>query len=274
MPELPEVETIRRELKASIINKTITGCKILRKDIIGYPSPAQFCKSITGEKILNVTRRAKYLIINLTNNKRIIFHLRLSGAITLKQYHDKQNRFTRIIINLEDCQLCFDEPRALGRAYLLSEKDNPGQLAGFSKMSFEPICPEYDFNYFSQKIKNRRTRIKQLLLDQSVCAGVGNIYSDEALFRAGIRPTRKANTLKVEEIFKLLIALKQVLKQGIDECGTTVSDYKRTDGKTGNFQQFLYVYGKESKPCRICGKKIKSVKIGNRTTRYCPTCQK
>ncbi len=274
MPELPEVETIRRELSTEIIDKEITDCVILRKDVVGYPSPEKFCRSAIGEKILNVTRRAKYLILNLTNNKRMIFHLRLSGRIILKKCRKERTKFTRVIIELDNYQLTFDEPRALGRVYLLTEDDYPRQLAGFCRLSYEPISPEYDFNYFGQRIRKRKTMIKQFLLDQSVCAGVGNIYSDEALFRAGIRPTRKTNALKTEEIFNLLVALKEVLKQGIDECGTTVSDYKRTDGRSGNFQQFLYVYGREGEPCRICGNEIKALKIGNRTSRYCPICQR
>ncbi len=294
MPELPEVETIKRELKSEIINQKITDCKIFRKDIVGYPAPDKFCKCIINETIINVTRRAKYLIIVLSNEKKLIFHLRLSGRIfVLKnpqfqisnpkqslnsnleiiQFNEK-TKFVRLIIGLEDKLLVFCEPRALGRVYLIKENERPKILKGFFNLSFEPLSPEYDFNYFKDKIKNRKAKIKSVLLDQCICAGVGNIYSDEALFHAGIRPTRRANTLKTDEIFKLLLAMKQVLRKGIDECGTTVSDYKRTDGKSGNFQNFLYVYDREGEPCKKCGKTIVLTKIGNRSTRYCPKCQK
>jgi len=282
MPELPEVETIKRELKPKIINRKIVSCEILRKDIIGYPTPKIFCKSIINESIVNVSRRAKYLIFELSNNKKLIFHLRLSGAIIYLRNppvspFDKgrlKKKFARQVIQLNSGGIIFYEPRALGRIYLLREDEKPGVLKGFFNLSYEPISPEYDFNYFKNKIGNRKAMIKQLLLDQSVCAGVGNIYSDEALFRAGIRPTRRANTLNTEEIVKLLIALKDVLRKGIDELGTTVSDYKRTDGKSGNFQKFLYVYSREGESCRVCGRKIEIKKIGNRSTRYCPECQK
>jgi formamidopyrimidine-DNA glycosylase len=274
MPELPEVETIRRELKPKLINQRIIDCEIIRKDVIGHPKIESFSKSIINEKILDVQRRAKYLIIILSNNKKVIFHLRLSGSIIIKRCNAKKDRFTRLIIRLEKCQINFDEPRALGRVYALKDCETPEVLKGFFNLSYEPISPEYDFHYFQKMIIGRKTLIKSLLLDQRVCAGVGNIYSDEALFRAGIRPARKANTLRIEEIFRLLLALKQVLKEGIDEFGTTVSDYKRTSGNSGNFQNFLYVYDREGKPCKVCGKTIVLTRIGNRSSRYCPECQR
>ncbi|MEO0162161.1 MAG: bifunctional DNA-formamidopyrimidine glycosylase/DNA-(apurinic or apyrimidinic site) lyase [candidate division WOR-3 bacterium] len=292
MPELPEVETIKRELKSEIINQRILDCEILRRDIIGYPLPEKFCRNLINERVLDVIRRAKYLIIVLSNGKRLIFHLRLSGRIFIlkkpkianpKQFlnskletfvFNEKAKFVRLIIELEDKLLLFSEPRALGRVYLIEEDERPRVLKGFFNLSYEPLSPEYDFAYFKDKIKNRKAKIKSVLLDQCICAGVGNIYSDEALFHAGIRPTRRANTLKTDEIFKLLLAIKQVLKKGIDECGTTVSDYRRTDGKTGNFQNFLYVYDQEGKPCKKCGARIVLTKVGNRSTRYCPKCQK
>lgn len=274
MPELPEVETIKRELKPQIINQKIKDCIILRKDIIGCPRPKIFCESIIGEVITGVIRRGKYLIIELTNNKKMIFHLRLSGAITVKKYHSEPERFTRAIIKLDDYQLFFEEPRALGRIYFIKSDERPEVLKGLFNLGYEPISPEFDFSYFKKKLKGRKARIKSLLLDQNICAGVGNIYSDEALFHAGIRPLRRAKTLKIEEIFKLLFALKDVLNKAVENFGTTVSDYKRTNGKDGNFQDFLYVYSKEGKPCRVCGTKVTIKKIGNRHTRYCPKCQK
>jgi len=274
MPELPEVETIRRELKPIILNQKIQDCIILREDVIAHPSPKTFCTSIINEEIIDVSRRAKYLILELSNYKRLIFHLRLSGTIALKERDAEPERFTRVIIKLDDYQLFFKEPRALGRIYSVKDEEKPKVLKGFYKLGYEPISPEFDFKYFNDKIKGRKARIKSLLLDQNVCAGVGNIYSDEALFRAGIRPLRRAYRLKTEEVFKLLLALKDVLNEAIENFGTSVSDYKRTDGTNGSFQNFLYVYSKENKSCRKCGAKIVLKKIGNRSTRYCPKCQK
>jgi len=274
MPELPEVETIKRELRPKIVHQKIKDCTILRKDIIGFPSPHAFYRGIIGESITNVNRKGKYLIIELTNGKKLIFHLRLSGAITLKEQHEPSGRFDRLILKLTDYEMCFEEPRVLGRAYLVNADEKPDALKGFFGLGHEPICAEFDLNYLKSKIKNRKAHIKSLLLDQYICAGVGNIYSDEALFLAGVRPLRRAHSLKTHELFKLVLALKDVINKGIENFGTTVSDYKRTDGKSGNFQNSLHVYSRENEPCRKCGTKIIFKKMGNRRTRYCPKCQK
>ncbi len=274
MPELPEVETIRRELRPRIINQKIEECIIVRRDVIAHPDPETFCASIKNEEITDVVRRAKYLILELSNDKRLIFHLRLSGTISLRRKGTDSERFTRIILRLSNYELFFKEPRVLGRVYLLNGDEKPKTLKGFYKLGYEPISPEFDFHYLRNKIKGRKARIKSLLLDQNICAGVGNIYSDEALFRAGIRPLRRAYRLRTEEIFKLLLALKDVLNEAIENFGTSVAEYKRTDGSDGSFQDFLYVYSREDEPCRHCGTPIMLKKIGNRSTRYCPQCQK
>lgn len=274
MPELPEVETIRRELKPRILNQRIKKCTVLRKDIIAYPSLKKFCKSILNEEIVDVSRKAKYLILELTNYKKLIFHLRLSGTMLVKNRRVKPEPFTRVIFRLDDCQLFFNEPRVLGRIYLHMDDENPGVPKGLYTLGYEPLSPEFDFAYLRGKLTGRKARIKSLLLDQRICAGVGNIYSDEALFHAGIRPLRKANRVTIEETFKLLFSLKKVLYNAIGNFGTSVSDYRRTDGLSGNFQNFLFVYSRENKPCLVCGTRIVIKKIGNRSTRYCPNCQK
>ena len=274
MPELPEVETIRRELKPRIINQRITGCTILRDDVIGCPSAKAFCRSVTNETVVDVVRKAKYLILQLTGDKRLIFHLRLSGTLYLRNRDMPAERFTRVIITLEKYQLFFREPRVLGRVYLLQEKDKPHVPKGLYTLGREPLSREFDYEYFRNKIRGRKAHIKSLLLDQTICAGVGNIYSDEALFHAGIRPLRRARRVTIEETEKLLVALRKVLQKAVDNFGTSVGDYTRTDGSNGSFQDLLYVYGREGKPCRVCEAHIVVKKIGNRSTRYCPKCQK
>ena len=274
MPELPEVETIKRELKSKIINKKILACITLRDDVIAYPKPKAFCRAILNERVIDVTRKAKYLFLELTNGKKIVFHFRLSGTLSLRKLRTKPERFTRVIIKINGYQLFFNEPRALGRLYLLQGKRRLPILKGLYNLGFEPIVDEFDLSYLRNNLKGRKAKIKALLLDQSICAGVGNIYSDEALFLAGIRPLRRAKRITIRETAKLVRALKDVIKKGIDNYGTSVSDYHRTDGKDGNFQKFLYVYGKENEPCRVCGTKIILTKLGNRSTRYCPKCQK
>jgi formamidopyrimidine-DNA glycosylase len=274
MPELPEVETIRRELKPRIINQRITKCTVLREDVIEYPSVRAFCQAIVNETILDVIREAKYLILQLTGNKKLIFHLRLSGTLYLRDRDALAERFTRVIIQLERHQLFFREPRVLGRVYLLHGKDKQDAPKGLYTLGREPLSQTFDYEYLRSKIRGRKAPIKSLLLDQTVCAGVGNIYSDEALFHAGIRPLRRARRITTAETEKLIVALREVLQKAVDSFGTSVGDYTRTDGSNGSFQHFLYVYGREGEPCRVCGTNIMVKKIGNRSTRYCPHCQK
>jgi formamidopyrimidine-DNA glycosylase len=274
MPELPEVETIKRELEPKLVGRKIIGCEILRPDIIGHPSPAKFRSGVTGKLITRVGRRAKYLVIELNNGERIIIHLRLSGVLIFRSISDPPEKHARLVFKFERDELVFEEPRALGRAYLVRAGETPPVLKGFFNLSREPIAGSFDFAYLKKKIKHRRAPIKALLLDQAICAGIGNIYSDEALFRAGIRPLRKACRLSNREIARLAITLREVLLDGIDNFGTTVSDYKRSDGKSGNFQNLLNVYSRENEPCKFCGTRISIKKIGNRSTRFCPKCQR
>lgn len=273
MPELPEVETIKRELRQKIRKKKIVGCSILRTDVIAHPDPSTFCSSIIGEEITDIERKAKYLILQLTNDKQLVFHLRLSGTIVISASGAMPERFTRLVIVLNDRQLLFKEPRVLGRVYLIRGSEVPPNLKGFYSLGCEPIDDDFNFRYLKAKIRHRKARIKSLLLDQTICAGMGNIYSDEALFRAGIRPLRRAHRITDKELERLLRSLKDVINEGIANFGTSVSDYKRTDGQDGSFQEQLFVYGREGEPCRKCGQEIVLRKIGNRGTRYCPRCQ-
>ncbi len=274
MPELPEVETIRRELQPVITGQKINQCLVLRNDVIAYPSFDRFCHLLVNRRITGVKRVGKYLIIEVKPHRVLFFHLRLSGALILRPLDSDFERFTRLALKLDRCWLFFVEPRALGRAYLLTGKERPACLKGFYRLSPEPLSREFSTEYFQYQIKKRKGLIKALLLNQDICAGVGNIYSDEALFRAGIRPTRRANCLTHHEIERLRRALRSALQDGIKNLGTSISDYRRTDGNKGNFQKMLFVYGREGEPCRRCGSAIRLRKIGNRGTRYCPKCQK
>ncbi len=274
MPELPEVETIKRELKPVIVNKRITEIKIVRPDIIGYPSVRAFKKGVIGKRITNLTRKAKYLIFDLDNNHQIIVHLRLSGKLLVWQNTTNAPKHERIRFYLSGKTiLSFVEPRMLGRVYLVPKDNYPDVLNGLKELGLEPIDKKFNYNYLSSKLKNRKATIKSLLLNQSITAGIGNIYSDEALFLAGIHPLRRANTLTDSEIEKLTNSLRDVIQIGIKSKGTTVSDYLRPNGKEGRYQFRSFVFDREGEPCRICKTKIEFVKIGNRRTRFCPKCQ-
>ncbi len=274
MPELPEVETIRKELQGRIIGQTVRACTVFREDVIACPPSRTFCKEIQGERILSVGRRAKYLIIQLTHDKQLIVHLRLSGSISIASPESPYERFTRVAFRLDDCQMFFNEPRCLGRLHLVKNENEKHIPKGLCTLGLEPLVQEFDFTYLRNILKDRKAPIKSLLLDQRICAGVGNIYSDEALFRAGIRPLRRAHRITVTETHRLVKTLKDVLAIALKHFGTSVGDYVRTDGATGRFQDLLYVYARENEPCRVCGALIKVKKLGNRSTRYCPKCQK
>ncbi len=274
MPELPEVETIKRELKPFVINKRISKVKIIRSDVIGYPSVRVFKKGVIGKKISKLSRKAKYLIFDLNNNYQIIVHLRLSGQLLVWKHKKDMPKHERIRFYLSNNTfLSFVEPRVLGRVYLVSKDTYPDVLKGLKNLGLEPVDKRFTYDYLASRLKYRKATIKSLLLNQSITAGIGNIYSDEALFLAGIHPLRRANTLSELEIKKLSQALCDVLHAGIKYKGTSVSDYLRPNGSEGKYQFRSYVFGREGEMCRICKTKIEFAKIGNRRTRFCPKCQ-
>jgi formamidopyrimidine-DNA glycosylase len=275
MPELPEVETIVRELRPHVLKRRITKVEILRQDCVGYPSKQVFKKGIENKIIKSLTRKGKYLIFNLNDGSSLIIHLRLSGQLLVFNSNTKHlPKYERIRFYLSGRKiLSFVEPRVLGRAYWLKDENIPDILKGLRNLGLEPIDKKFDYPYLYSKIHNRKAPIKNLLLDQSITSGVGNIYSDEALFIAGIYPLRRANTLKECDVQKLTKALTHVIKFGIKSKGTTVSDYLRPDGKEGTYQLKAFVFDREGEPCRVCKTEIRFERIGNRRTRYCPKCQ-
>jgi formamidopyrimidine-DNA glycosylase len=287
MPELPEVETIRRELEPLLKGRRIVRVKIGRPDIVGWPKANALEPAIATRRIERLERRGKYLVLRLgalaTRNaerdspKLLIIHLRLSGHLKVMTSRAPAQRFERIRFVLSGGRaLVFVEPRVLGRVYAVMADRLPPVLRGLQDMGLEPIHPEFDANYLRAKVGHRTASIKGLLLDQSITAGIGNIYSDEALFRSGIRPMRPAHQLRPKEYPRLAQALREVLHDGIRHMGTTMSDsrYRRPRGMPGGFQKHLMVFDREGEPCRVCGSVIRSCRIGNRTTRYCPKCQK
>ncbi|MCS7249418.1 MAG: bifunctional DNA-formamidopyrimidine glycosylase/DNA-(apurinic or apyrimidinic site) lyase [candidate division WOR-3 bacterium] len=274
MPELPEVETIKRELKSFLINKSFIGVKLENKKIIGYPNPRDFLKNIINKKILDIDRKGKFLIFKLSNNYNLTFHLRLSGRLIYKENPKEEVKYTRIMFLLNKGSLVFSEPRLLGRVYLYHDNKLPESLSLLKNLGKEPIMSEFNFQYLKEKIKNRNSSIKSLLLDQKIASGVGNIYSDEALFCAQIHPKRKGSSLKDEEIKKLVRCLKKVIKRAIKEKGTSISDYLRPNGKEGSFQNYLKIFKREGENCFRCNEKIMRIKINNRSSYFCPGCQK
>lgn len=276
MPELPEVETIRQELLPLVKGKKILSVKVFRSDIIGYPKESEFIKGIKNQKIRDVNRAGKYLLFQLDEDRQLIIHLRLSGRLLLnppiKRGIAIPYERLRLLLNNRR-QLSFVEPRVLGRVYLIKDSKLPKNLNGLATLGLEPIDPNFNSGYLKSKISHRSANIKSLLLDQRITAGVGNIYSDEALFLSGIHPLRSANSLSDNEIKKLASSLRNVIKTGIKSKGTTVSDYLRPDASEGKYQLQAFVFAREGEKCRRCGSIIQKIRIGNRSSRFCPKCQ-
>lgn len=267
---------MRRRLAPLLVGKVILSAKISRDDIIGHPSAAQFRRTVRGRRIAAVSRKGKYLIVGLDSGRELILHMRLSGHLEVVK-RGEQSDYERLRLELDGgSALSFAEPRVLGRAYLVSTGRYPPALTGMRSMGPEPVGEGWSAEHLERRFAGRRASVKSLLLDQRVCCGVGNIYSDEALFRAGVRPLRPAGRLKREEVRRLAAGLRDVLAEGINWCGTTLVDrrYVQPDGSTGSFQEHLAVFGREGEKCRRCGTVIRRARLGNRSTHFCPTCQK
>ncbi len=274
MPELPEVETIRRVLSSKVRGRVIKEVLVQRRDAVGFPDVRRFRAGLTGNRIIRLERRGKYLVFYLERGCLVV-HLRLSGHLRMMK-NGTPPAYERVRFVLDNQEaISFVEPRVLGKVYFLEDERLPRVLGGLKALGREPVDPEFSVDYLRAKLRGRRAKIKSLLIDQSICAGVGNIYSDEALFRAGIKPTRPAGKLTRKELFRLVNALRMVLKEGIRWKGTTMVDerYKKPDGGRGGFQRRLMVVGRVGESCQKCGATIRRIKIANRSSYYCPGCQ-
>ncbi|MFW6035862.1 MAG: bifunctional DNA-formamidopyrimidine glycosylase/DNA-(apurinic or apyrimidinic site) lyase [Halothermotrichaceae bacterium] len=274
MPELPEVETIVIGLKNMVVNNIIKDVIIKETGLIAFPDPDTFKKALKGKKIRAIKRRGKYIIFNISDQKNLIIHLRMTGRLLVKPSNLEYNKHTHIIFKLDDAMdLRFNNVRKFGRLYLV-EKGEYKEAGGLADLGPEPLAQKFTFKKFKELFINRSKNIKALLLDQTFLAGLGNIYTDEALFSAGINPMRTADSLNNNEKKKLYKAIKKVLKIGIKYGGTSFSDYVNASGEKGEFQDKLKVYQKEGHRCPECGSEIVKTRIAGRGTHYCPQCQK
>ncbi len=278
MPELPEVETIKNQLKAKIKRKTIKKIEVKLPKIIKNTSVVFFKKKVIGAKIKNLTRRAKLLIIHLNNGYSLVIHLKLSGQLiyfpNLKQ---KKEKYTHLIYYLSDNScLCHNDLRQFGYVKLIKTTDLEG-LFQQQNLGPEPLDKKFTLKKFKELLKKRpNSKIKPLLIDQSFIAGIGNIYAQEACWCAKILPTRLVKSLTEKEIKKLHHCLIKILKLAIKSKGTTAADahYVDSQGKQGSYKNKLKVYQRQNKKCFRCSQKIKRIKLGGRGTSYCSGCQK
>jgi len=291
MPELPEVETIIRDL-----NKTVKGLKITNawvdwRKIVREPSYKEFIKQVKNRKILQARRRAKYILIDLSGNKTIIIHQKISGHLLYGKWEiknnipqslvsgpltdDSQNRFIRFILYLNNGkQLGLSDLRRFARV-LLADTDKINELKEIKELGPEPLEKDFSFKKFKEIIYRKKGKIKAILMDQSLIAGIGNIYSDEILWYAKIHPLRPIEKIKENELKETYLAIKKVLPMAIKAKGDSMQDYRRLSGELGNYQYQQKVYQMTGKKCsRNDGGIIKRIKIGGRSAHFCPVCQR
>ena len=274
MPELPEVEIIRRGLSRHILSETIEDVDIRLPRQIHFPSAPEFRAQIRGCTIKEVQRRGKYLLLALTRSMTLVIHLRMTGRIVYAPDGEVRDRYARVVFLLASgAVLVFGDIRTFGALYLLPRHDLY-RITGLASLGPEPLSDAFTAEGLRQKAQGRRTFVKAFLLQQENIAGIGNIYADEALFVAGIHPARRVDTLTVEEWSRLHQAVRQVLWEGIADGGTTFRDYQNADGGQGHHQEHLHVYEREGTACDVCGTEIENIKLSGRGTRFCPICQK
>lgn len=270
MPELPEVETVVRELKGSIEHKTIRSCKILRDSYLRGGNPSEFVKRVTGRIIKSVKRRGKYILWDLGDGG-VMSHLGMTGKYIRIEKDSEYPKHTVAAFGFDDFEVIFNDVRRFGRLKLFELDNLPEEVR---KLGAEPFSDGFTTKYLHDKFQNRKRAVKEVLLDQAIIAGLGNIYVSEILFRARIHPLKQAGKISRKKLAEVVKHTREILTKAIEHNGTTISDYKRVDEKSGEFQNFLAVYGKQGDACKNCGTEIEKVVIGGRSSFYCRKCQK
>ncbi len=275
MPELPEVETIRRDLSAAVCGRRITGVTLMEPLVVRHPDPGAFVRGLTGQAIADVERRAKYLLMRLSSGAYWVVHLMLEGQFFFRPAGVAFDADTKLVVQLDDDhQLVLRDVVGYARTFLAS----PSELVTVLKLDAlgpEPLAPDFTYACFKGQLQGRRGMIKPLLLDQKVVAGIGNLYADEALFRARIHPRRKVNTLSEPELAALYRAIRAVLQEGIAYRGASAARglYRDIWGEKGRYQDELRVFRRRGKPCRGCEGAVEQIDVGGRATFVCPSCQ-
>ena len=273
MPEMPEVEIIRRYLDTQVAGKTIMNLDIRLPRMIKWPDVEGFRALVTGRTIKSMNRRGKYLLMELDNDSKVVFHLRMTGRLVYEPTGETSDHHARVIFHLQDgASLVYGDTRTLGTIHGLKPQEL-GMLKGLAEMGPEPLSAEFTVEYLYRTASQRKVAIKSFLLNQKYIGGIGNIYADEALFLAGIHPLRPANSLTQAECSSLWESVNKVIAAGIADGGTTFRDYQNGEGGKGSHQEHLYVYGRKGEQCRNCGAVIERITVGGRGTHFCPKCQ-
>ena len=271
---MPEVEAIRRVLEPQVQGLTIQDIGVHRPEIIEHPSADAFCGRLIGQTFDRAERRGKFLLLWFESGDHIVLHLRMTGCLLVTPADMPEEKHTHLVFRLSNGkELRFSDTRRFGRFWLIADGETD-TYSGIEKLGVDPLTSECSAEYLRDRLGKRKKSINECLLDQSIVAGIGNIYSDEILFAAKIHPARPANSLTETEWTRLATAIPQQLAYFIEKNQMTPEEYLETKGQDYRNTPFLQVYGREEKPCSICGELLCRMVIGGRGSTYCPTCQK
>jgi len=265
MPELPEVQTVVNTLRPRLLGKVIRAVRLERHDVV-TPAEVDLAGILTGRTISCIERRGKRIVFMLDDGSRFYIHLGMSGRLTLQNPCDPVVRHTHLLVDFDGGQLRFTDPRRFGGIWWLGTNDSHAGNMGPEPLAVRP-------EQLARRLSKTTRAIKNALLDQTLIAGLGNIYVDESLFAARIHPLIAANALEPEQIRRLNRAIKSTLRRALRHRGSTLRDYRDADGVAGGFQNLHRVYDREGKPCRNCRTPIERIVLGGRSTHFCPNCQ-
>jgi formamidopyrimidine-DNA glycosylase len=281
MPELPEVETVARDLRPRLVGATIVGARVLWSRTVRTHEPLAFGEVVAGREVLVVGRRAKQIVIELSGDAAMTIHLKMTGQLFVVAAEAPEDPYVRLVLELADGrELRFRDIRKFGRVGLYGRDPvtrelvaELGGVAVFAAIGPEPLEDAFTVREFRRRSRRRKGRLKSLLLDQSFLAGVGNIYADEALWRSRLHPLRTVGTLRPADERHLYDAIRTVLAEAVDRRGSSIDDYTAPDGD-GSMQERLDVYQRTGEPCPRCGRPIKRIVVGARSTHFCSWCQR
>lgn len=274
MPELPEVETIKRIVAPQIIGSVIQKVEVLNGQIIAHPAAEQFAKSPLGQRFSGLDRRGKFLIFQLETGDRLFLHLRMTGQLLVTTNDYPHEKHTHLVLHLSSgMQLRYIDARRFGRFWYIGKEESES-ITGIDKLGLEPFDERLTAEYLKSKLSRKKKSIKEMLHDQSIVAGIGNIYSDEILYLCGIYPEAKCTELTDGDWEKLSRTIPQELSLAIKENEMSAEEYLAGKGKEYRNTPFLKAYGHEGMPCLTCGSIFERITVGGRSSCYCPKCQK
>lgn len=266
MPELPEVETTKTSL-LPLLGQTVQQVEV-RQHSLRWPIPEDLNR-LAGQKLIQLTRRSKYIVAQFEQDS-MLWHLGMSGSFRLCSGHEELRKHDHLIIQFEEMQLRYHDPRRFGCILWL---DEAAQAKLLDSLGPEPLSDEFNAEYLFNKFKSKNTAIKVAMMDNHIVVGVGNIYATESLFNLGIHPAQPASALTLEQVQKMTAEIKRILKQAIELGGSTLRDYSNAMGENGYFQQTLLAYGRAGEMCINCETTLENLKLGQRASVFCPECQ-